>query len=382
MPALLINIRIDSGEKLELFKVTFADVACLFGEIHIKIRGSRAQACIDFARGIAGPALCDHQAVRDDDWVAATLEMMGKVGARSVFVFFEDHRLVAPPEAFAETMRAFDEESLDYLCYSFFRASQLESKNLLPLAPITHAQFDCFALNAASRELLGRISPNYYSLSLLCIASVEYFTAALHAENHRRKVYSRLLVSLLTRAFRYPGYRKAHARLNAWIAPLGYAMTLYEPSSPFNLEKLWFESVLGRRDWKFGIPRRELFANYDDDNGSYGESMIKRGLYPLGPDGVFPGEFKSNSATKHTIQMQAGDHYDCTYFSHRDRIRQLPIVRLVVISGEIEVNYRESDISIVGGEQKSFYSNCRPLIRCLKEAALEIHVFDEQFSQD
>ena len=49
MPALLINIRINSLEKLELFKVTLSDIQVLFVESHIKIRGKYSQECVDHA---------------------------------------------------------------------------------------------------------------------------------------------------------------------------------------------------------------------------------------------------------------------------------------------------------------------------------------------
>lgn len=379
MPALLINIRIDSKEKLEFFKVTFADISGLFDECHIKIRGTHASECVDFARQIAGDAISDYQALQEGDWVAATLEMVRRVKARSAFIYFEDHRLVATREELARTLRAFDESELDYLCYSFFRASQLEARNLLPLAPRAHTEFDAFALNARSRDLLGRISPNCYTFSLLSVASVEYFTAMLTSENHRRKIYSRFLVALFTRAFRYPGYRKAFARLNSWLTPLGIALTVYEPSSPFNLEKHWHESVLGPRDWKFGIPKLELFANYDDDNGAYGESLIKKGAYPLRPDVFDRGRLSAAQGVAYPVDLEAGVPLDCTYHSHNPRIRQAPVVEISVKAGSVDVSYKEVRARLDAGEARCFYSNLGPVIHCTAPAKVQLRVVDEAF---
>jgi hypothetical protein len=379
VPALLVNIRIDSEEKLEFFKVTFADIAALFDEWHVKVRGKRGQECVDFARQCAGDALRDYQGLQQEDWVAATLEMVRQVKALSVFIYFEDHRLVAKRDELQRTLRAFDESGLDYLCYSFFQASQLESRNLLPLAPKAHAEFDSFALDARTRDLVGRISPNYYTFSLLSIASVEYFTAMLASENHRRKVYSRLLLAVLTRAFRYPAYRKAYAWLNSLVAQLGFALTIYEPSSPFNLEKLWHESVLGPRGWKFGIPKRELFANYDDDNGAYGESLIKKGMYPLRPEEFDPGRIAATRGVAYPVDLEPGIPLDCTYHSHNTRIRHAPVVEISVKAGSVDVSCKDSRTRLGAGESRCFYSNLGPVIHCGAPAKVQLRVLDEVF---
>lgn len=379
MPALLVNIRIDSEDKLEFFKVTFADIAGLFDECHVKVRGRLGQQCVDFARGVAGGKVRDYQALQQEDWVAATLDMVRQVKARSVFIYFEDHRLVAPLDALQRTLRDFDESALDYLCYSFFKASQLEARNLLPLAPKVHPEFDSFALDSRNLDLVGRISPNYYTFSLLAIASVEYFTAMLSSENHRRKVYSRALLAIFTRAFRYPGYRKAFARLRAWTAPLGFAFVPYEPSSPFNLEKLWHETVLGPRAWKYGIPRSELFANYDDDNGAYGESLIKKGAYPLQPDNFDRGGLAAMRGIAYPVDLEAGILLDCTYHSHNARIRRAPVVEVSVEAGSVDVSYQGRRARLGSGESRCFYSNLGCILHCDAPARVQLRVLDEAF---
>ena len=48
-----------------------------------------------------------------------------------------------------------------------------------------------------------------------------------------------------------------------------------------NLENNSLELNSIQKEWKIGIVKFELFANFDDDNNAYGESLIKRGLYPF-----------------------------------------------------------------------------------------------------
>lgn len=379
MPAFLTNIRIDSREKFDFFKITLADIAGLFDECHVKIRGAYARECIEFSRQCLGKAMHDHQSLQEADWVAATLEMLGAVKSRSVFIYFEDHRIVTGKERLRATLAAFDESGLDYLCYSFFRASQLEAKNLLPLFPLKRELFTEFNLNRSSNALVGRISPNYYTFSLLSIASVEYFGAILAAANAKHKVYGRLLLALLTRLFRYPGYRNAFNALNLLIKNAGVALVAYEPSSPFNLEKLWHETVFAAREWKFGIPEQELFANYDDDNGSYGESLIKKGAYPFEPGDFNAAAVAQMGAVTYSVVLAKGQMLDCTYHSHNARIRQAPVVEISIIEGGVEVQYQGEKFALTGGESRMFYSNMAPIVLCTAQAKVELRVSDEIF---
>ena len=380
MPALLINLRIDSREKAEFFKVTLADIRGLFGEFHVKLRGPLAAECSEFARECLGPASRHYQALREDDWVAATLQIIANVEARSVFLFFEDHRIVCSPEYLRNTLFSFDEHELDYMCYSFFRASKLEHRNLLPLRPKAHEAFSEFRLDEANCALLGRLSPNYYTFSLMSLSSVEYFRAVLTVENKRFKIHSRYLVALLTRAFRYPGYRKVLASINSIAARFGVTFTIYEPSSPFNLERLWNATVYGGgRAWKFGVPRRELFANYDDDNSAYGESLIKRGRYPFRAENIDPAGIAARRGVAYPVELDAGASLDCTYHSHNARIRQAPVVEISVTDGTVDVDYQGMLRRLRAGESRCFYSNLSPVIRCDAPAKVLLKVVDEVF---
>ena len=48
MPAILVNIYINSEKKFEIFKVTISEVMPEFSECHIKIRGAYSSECIKF----------------------------------------------------------------------------------------------------------------------------------------------------------------------------------------------------------------------------------------------------------------------------------------------------------------------------------------------
>jgi hypothetical protein len=376
MPALVINIRIDAKEKLRLFEVTLADIACAFDECHIKIRGRYAGDCLIFARTLFGPSMVEYQHSTELDWVMATSEMVGRVSSRSLMLYFEDHKLVAPLQTLQLTLQRFDELELDYLCYSFFRASKLDGVNLLPLDVRHHDVVSTFELSQRNAELLGRISPGYYRFSLLSVVSKQYMTAILNEENSFRKLYSRAFNGILARVIPLRR-RRVLQRINVALTPFDSVVCLYDPASPFNLERMWYERIPEGCDWKYGVLTEELFANYDDDNGAYGESLIKRGKYPFPGTAVGAREVGALKPVTTRVTLNAGESFDCTYHAHVERIRQVPIVRLLVMRGEVNVTYRSTGNRICAGESSYFHSNLGPLIHAAKDAEIAIDVYDE-----
>lgn len=381
MPALLINIKVDVQEKFEFFKVTLADISGLFEECHIKIRGVYSQECVKYAQDQLGNRIHLYQGLQERDWVAATLEMLNKVTSRSVFLYFEDHKLVANRQRLEQTLADFDKCDLDHLCYSFFKASQLDVKNLLPLGVTQRELFYEFYLSTKNIELLGKIlgCSGCYTFSLVSLNSVEYFREILLAENKKYKLFNQILSSVIARLFRYPHYKQILSIINGYLSLVSARLCIHPPSSPFNLEKIWFEYSTPNRDWKFGVLREELFANFDDDNGAYGESLIKRGLYPFDAHSFDAGHLEKMSSVVCDIALDDGESFDCTYYSHKGRIRRAPQVEITVVSGYVTVLYQSACFSISSGESRLFYSNMCPVIQCVESSKLKIKVFDEIF---
>ena len=379
MPALLINIKIDLLEKFDLFKITLEDLFGLFEECHIKIRGTYSQECIKYIQSQLGNEIHLYQGLQEVDWVAATLEMLSEVRSRSVFLYFEDHKLLGSRQRLERTIADFDKHNLDYLCYSFFKSSQLDVNNLLPLGVTQRELFHEFALTAQNIALIGKISPGYYTFSLVSLISVKYFREVLSAEKKRFKISSRKVTSAITRLFRYPRYRAVFETINHALSPLSAKLCIYPPSSPFDLEKIWFEAIVIDEGLKFGILKEELFANYDDDNGAYEESLIKRGLYPFDADSLgTDGAERLNNVVRQ-IALRDGQSFDCTYYSHVGRIPRAPQIEITVVCGGVTVVCQGTSFPLSSGEAKIFYSNLGPIIQCVESAELTIRVFDEIF---
>jgi hypothetical protein len=381
MPALLINIRIEDEEKFDLFKVTLGDLRGLFSECHIKFRGAYRDKCLEFAKKLLGTSesLSIYQDLQEDDWVDATLNMLGRVKGRSVFLYFEDHKLVSTRSHLESVLKDFDKQILDYLCYSWFQASDLGIENLLPLNPGRGSLLHVVKYSKAHNDLIGKISPRYCALSLISICSVEYLKCIMTSCNMRVKYYNEPITRLLTRLYPFPRYRLVAHAINRLVNKCGIYFCLHPPDSPFNLEKSWFEMNCFQRSWQFGILAAELFANFDDDNGSYRESIVKRGIYPFQPRAEQRHGSKKVPQINFCVSLEDKEEYDCTYFSHRGRIRIPPIVHIVVASGKVIVACQESETTLEKGASDYFYSNKSPVVYSLGKSIITLEIYDEAF---
>jgi hypothetical protein len=380
MIALFINIKIDDQEKFEILKYTILDIEKVFNECHIKIRGKYKEAVIIFLKKIFLGRVNFYQEVQEKNWIAASLEMFKNIKSSTVFIYNEDHKLIANLEDLNLIIRDFNKYQLDYLCYSFFRASRLSTNNLLPLNPNHRSSFSEFFLNDNNARLLKKISPLFFPFSLTSICSRNYLEDLLIKKNKKFKIYSKIFTTLLQIFFSFPRYRIVVAFLNYFLSFINIILLLYPANTPFNLEESILEIDLiknnkSKKKWKFGILKSELFANLDDDNGAYGESLIKRGLYPFDLQTKVNPDFKNS--TNFVLQLSKNDFYDCTYYSQALRIRKLPKVSIKVNYGKIKVFYNDKNIILKKNNYHNFYSNLSPVIKCLEESEIKVSVFDE-----
>ena len=379
MTALFINLKIDNPDKLDFFKVTLSDIESLFYECHIKIRGELAGDCISFAKELLSERANFYQDLQEKDWVAASLLMIENVKSRSIFFYLEDHKLIIPSNILGAVLDQFDKLKLDYMCYSFFRSSHLNTKNLLPLNPKHDQNFSYFILNNKNIKFLKGISPLFYTFSLASISSTDYFKKLLDGENKKFKIYIKKLSSILTILFSYPKYRIVFKFINSYLSFINSRLFLYPYNSPFNMEKINSEMNFfkNKKKLRFGILKNELFANYDDDNNAYGESLIKRGLYPFDTNSKVHDV--SSPHSDFVVTLKAEELYDCSYYSQIHRIKNLPRVFIKVNYGKLYVNYCSKKIKLEKDDSQGFFTNLSPIINCMEDAEIVISVYDECF---
>lgn len=381
MPALLINIKIDDEIKFELLKVTLADLRGLFNECHVKFRGIYSDKCLEFAKQILdkSESLAFYQELQEEDWVAATLNMLGNVKSRSLFLYFEDHKLVSTRAHLESVLIDFDKYNLDYLCYSWFKASVLGIENLLPLNPVKTDLFHIIQYSQKNNSIIGGISPNYCASSLVGMYSAAYFKSLLSTSNAKRKIYSGVFSAVISRLLPHPRCRKLLYRVNQYLSPLGLRFCIWPKATPFNIEHIWFETVFCHRPWIFGILTTELFANYDDDNGAYKESLIKRGIYPFQTRVEQNQDLKQAPQINFRVHLKDGELYDCTYFSRRGRIRKPPVVHILVEAGKVIVACQSLETTLENSSGEYFYTNKKPVVRSIGNSIITLSIFDEGF---
>lgn len=377
MTVLFINIQIENKNKLELLKITFKDICEIFKESHVYVRGKYAAETLEYIKQNFKGQLHLYQDLNDGDWIESSLKMLSKINARSVYLYFEDHRLVDSVEKLNRTIEIFDEELLDYLCYTAFKATRLSRNNLLPINTTVKENLNIFENSKEIANLIGKISPNYYVFSIMSITSLEYLKSILFNSNSKYKIYSPKISSLIRIFNKYPNCRRFINSINKILKKINVRYCLYSPSSPFNLEKMWFEfEEISNTNRRYAIANAELLANFDDDNGAHGESLVKRGLYPFHDA---PLEISKLNSINRLMYLKKEEKFDATYFSQIDRINYPPVIQVRCNKGKVKVKTPKSVITLIKGEMKSYYSNIGVEIVGIEDSELSLTIYDECF---
>ena len=379
--ALLINTFINDELKFNHFKITFLEIFKVFQSIHIKVRGSFKDRCIDYVLLNVKSNVFTYQDIDNNDWIASTLFMVKNIKDENIFIYNEDHKLNCGINKFIDILDEFCEKNIDFMGYSFFKASKLNSFNILPLKPNQEKLISHFYIDKNKLEMIGKISPYYYHVSLIALFSNKYINHILNNENFKRKLFIKPLSSVISRLFNVQR-RRIFIYINFFLNKFNINLCLYPINSPFNFEKIWFENKYLKSKWHYGIPNYELFINYDDDNGMYGESLIKRGLYPFNND-YFIKKLKGRRdlLSEYILDLYENQEYDCTYFSTISRINLCPVLVIHVLSGEIDLTSLNDNLIVKENNKIFLYSNIYPKLIAITDCQIKISIFDEIIKQ-
>ncbi len=375
--SLLINSFINSELKFNHFKITFSEIYENFDAVHIKIRGSYKDECIRFAKTKCDKKIFTYQDLKDDDWLNTTYLIVSKIKSRSIFLYNEDHILNCGTNTFRKIIHDINKHEIDYMCYSFFQASKLSKYNILPLEPFQGELINSFIIDKYNLNLIGKISPNYFYISLIGIFSKKYISEILKQQNFNHKIYLPFLSKIISRLFSQKR-RFCFKYINLILNKFKTNLYLYPINTPFNFEKMWFENLNFGDSFRYAIPNEELFINFDDDNGMYLESLIKRGLYPF-DDKFFINYLvnRNDLLSKFMLNLSKGEIYDCTYFSTISRINICPVIVINIIYGEITIKSKNDNLIFRDNNNIYIYSNLSPIIEAKKNTRINISIFDE-----
>ena len=375
--ALLINTFINEELKYNHFKITFNDIYEIFDQIHIKVRGKYNEKCLKYVKSKVYDNLHTYNYLDEKDWVNSTLTMVNNITTKSIFLYNEDHKLNAKKDILNNIIKEFNYYSIDYMYYSFFNSSELNTYNILPLKPQKNNFIYYFELNKKKLDLIGKISPTYYYISLVSIYSKKYLKNILSSENFRFKLFINIINKIIAKLV--PTNRRCfYDNLNQLISKLNIKICLYPIETPFNIERVWFEKFNIKGNWRYGISNVELFVNYDDDDKYKGESLIKRGLYPF--QDTFFLKYLTNRKdllSKITIFLKKGEEYDCTYFSSRRRISICPVLEIETLKGSIEISQKNKNLIHKSDNKIFIFSNIDNKIIAKFDSKINIYIYDE-----
>ena len=189
-------IFLDNFDRLSTFKDTYTDIHDLFEEKHLKIRGAYSNEAIKYIEKIS-TNFNTYQGLPNNDWLYAFSKMVDNVKSSSIFIYLEDHKLIKSKEYFKKILEEFEENNLDYLCYSWYNSSQLYSHNVLPLKPNFTDNLSIVELNQNNFKKLVDISgKNFYPVSLCSINSSKHLKYLLRHSKFK-KIYNKYIVNLI-----------------------------------------------------------------------------------------------------------------------------------------------------------------------------------------
>ena len=84
----------------------------------------------------------------------------------------------------------------------------------MPLKPTQEKLISHFYIDKNKLEIIGKISPKYYYVSLIALFSKKYINYILNNENYRYKLHIKTLSAIISRTFNYRR-RKIYIYINS-----------------------------------------------------------------------------------------------------------------------------------------------------------------------
>ena len=380
--ALFANILLNSELKLNEFKLSFSGMVGIFSEYHINVRGDFRDDALAFVCELNLPDLFVYQDLSGSDWIFDSLIMAQNIKSNSVYFFLEDH-YTAVDKAKIDLVNIFSEfEDLDCDCmtYSWYRAKAYDARNFTPIVTHSTKLLSVFEINKENISYIKtEIGFNKSMISMAAMFSRQYFLKILNYENVQHKLYLKLFSDAIWRIFGFPRYLFLLKLLNAFLFQFSCKINFYSKNTPFNFEKLFGEFVPARDfGHRIAVSKVELMANFDDDNGCYGESLIKRG-HLGGYDKIVNNSDFENVVTGKvfTKELKRYEFIDLTFVPCASRQYRLPMLRVDVVNGSLDVTVGNTDSFTIGqGQHCVIPSNLDVGVIAAVPSSLKVSYFD------
>ena len=258
--AIFANFLIDNEERLQRMKDSFHS----FKEVDpyqwlINIRGRFKRQATLFLQEELGEKLNLFNLQSRQGWIHDSKIIAKNIKSDYVFIWIEDHILVATPLYFKNCIIEMNKFNADQLWYSFYDSSKNQFSIIEPHKLGNYITLNKLVYDLSEKTRINNIDNDSYIVSLLSIMSKNFFTKIL-------------------------------------MSPKPY-LKRYPKHTPFDFEKKSKDKV---SDIIFhSLPNQELFASIDDDKG-LGSSLISRGLYPnrVSRDSMLEMEYNYSPKTR------------------------------------------------------------------------------------
>lgn len=239
MLTVFANFRINDAERFQRMKDSFDSFCNIEAEWIVNIRGIFSLQSGDYMKSFLGKKCQISHIETNSGWKNDSLFLARKIKSPYVFLWLEDHISLVDPSVIMNVVEEMNSVNVEYLTYSWF-FPELNKKWYGEADKISLNSIDYFLwtrTNNKATKINSERPPNIVSLASI-------FSYSL---------FEKLLLD------KKPYFRR-------W--PKG---------TPYDFEKNPTDYYL--LPFKMAIPRFELFACIDDDNGVAGYSLHARGLY-------------------------------------------------------------------------------------------------------
>lgn len=356
MVTAICNVYINSQQKYRLFQETFPRVLEISDNWLIYIRGAFAGRVVKYIKGLpqARQRCSFFENLPENDWATSTRVMLKQSRYDYIYLFLEDHFLIKPIRQFKAVLSDAKQNQISYFPYSFFNGG-ISTRSVELLNPDESKCFFIFELNANQLSLFQKKYPFFYPYSLVSVSAKSHFEKLLAIEKARIiRIPFYLQVLMEKTGLAYPRNRSFLLKLNKFTSRLGLRLTIYRPTTPFNLEKSVFDCDSQLLPLRIGILKEELFANWDDDAVVQNSSLIKRGLYPF----KLKADNPSNpEPALRQYSLKAGEEISRQYCPETSRVATIPIKKLKVVTGKLRVKGLGEAYDLKPGEEIWLHAN-------------------------
>jgi hypothetical protein len=232
------NFRIDNKERFEIMKISFNSFSNVSASKWvINVRGKFKNEVVEFLRRELGEKLSANQLESKKGWFSDSAKMLPQIETEYILFWVEDHINLVSVSKYETILKDMKEFDVDYLLYSWWHKEIKEIYSHID--KIDTNNISIYKMNKENANIVKKKrGSSFYMISMQSITTSKFFKNII---------------------LKPPKFRS------------------WPKETPFDFEKS--SSVNSFYPFKSALPKFELFANLDDDNGVHGYSLKSRGYY-------------------------------------------------------------------------------------------------------